>query len=57
MKIVLTRERQVWKAVIVWAQNMVQNNIFFNSCNEDNDTGKCFLLPVLSKIIVRVVGK
>ena len=37
MKVVLTSERQVWKAVIVCAQNMVQNNISFNSCNEDND--------------------
>ena len=37
MKVVLTSERQVWKAVIVCAQNMVQIKISFNSCNEDND--------------------
>ena len=37
MKVVLTSERQVWKAVIVCAQNMVQIKISFNSCNEVND--------------------
>ena len=37
MKVVLTNERQVRKAVIICAQNMVQNNISFNSSFEDND--------------------
>ena len=37
MKFVLTSEQQVWNAVIVCALNVVENNISFNSCDEDND--------------------
>ena len=36
MKVVLTSEQQVWNAVIVHALNVVENNISFNSCDEDN---------------------
>ena len=37
MKVVLTSEQQVWNTVIVHALNVVENNISFNSCDEDND--------------------
>ena len=37
MKVVLTSELQVWNTVIVCALNVAENNISFNSCDEDND--------------------
>ena len=37
MKFVLTSEQQVWNAAIACALNVVENNISFNSCDEDND--------------------
>ena len=36
-KVVLTSEQQVWNAVIDRALNVVENNISFNLCDEDND--------------------
>ena len=36
-KVVLTSEQQIWNAVIDRALNVVENNISFNLCDEDND--------------------
>ena len=36
-KVTLTSEQQVCNAVIVCVLNVVENNISFNSCDEDND--------------------
>ena len=36
-KVILTSEQQVRNPVIVRALNVVENNISFNSCDEDND--------------------
>ena len=58
MKVLLTSEEQVWNTVIVCALNVVENNISFDRAMRTMIyNGSCFLIRVLSKIIVRVVGK
>ena len=58
MKVLLTSEEQVWNTVIVCALNVVENNISFDRAMRTMIyNGSCFLIRVLSKIIVMVVGK
>ena len=58
MKVLLTSEEQVWTTVIVRALNVVENSISFNCAMRTMIyNGSCFLIRLLPKIIVRVVGK